>query len=844
VREQPREAEQHAGRRGAVALAVALVALVSLLDALVGSDVALISLLVAGPLVAAWSAKPLGTGAVALLAIAAAVPLGLADDAFLSTEHTVEIAGVALVGLLATLGADVQARLEAARARSEFLAGAGRLLETPPDPDAMLADVAGLAIPELADLCVVDLLGDDGRILGAATAAADPAAAEALRALRERFPLDPQGDHPVAVALRTGNPQLLPELDAGQLERYAAGPEHLELMLALQYTSALVVPLRARGRTLGVVSLLQLSGRRTYGPDDLELARELARRAALALDNARLVSGLQRSEQRLEAILDNLGEAVTVQDPDFNLVYVNHAGARLLGYPTPAAALAANPGRLSGRFRLLDEQGRPVDPGAYPGPRAARGERPEPLLVRSLPRAGRDGGERWLLMKATTVPGRSQAAGLIVNVIEDVSATQRAAHHQRVLSEAGRLIGSSLDVDLTLERLAGAVVPSVGDWCRVDLADGRGELHHVALAAASEQQRSRLEQMRERYPPDPAREPGNYEALRTGRPVLHAVIDPDGEQRYARDEEHLALIRAIGTRSAAIVPIAAAGRALGTITVGTAESGRVLSEAELELVAELGRRAGVAVENARVHTARSHIATTLQRSLLPPRLPEIPGLAIAARFRAAGEASEVGGDFYDVFALGPDEWMLVIGDVTGKGPEAAAITSLARYTMRTAAAYEDEPADVLRRLDEELREDPLRRQICTALCLRLARDEDGFAIRLASGGHPLPYRIAAGRAAEQIGRPGTLLGAFPGASWPQAQSALSGGEALVLYTDGVTDTRGPSERFGQRRLAALLGTLGGLAADAVASRVDSALLEFEDGDQRDDVALIVLEARA
>jgi serine phosphatase RsbU (regulator of sigma subunit) len=258
---------------------------------------------------------------------------------------------------------------------------------------------------------------------------------------------------------------------------------------------------------------------------------------------------------------------------------------------------------------------------------------------------------------------------------------------------------------------------------------------------------------------------------------------------------------------------------------------------------EIGRRAGVAVENARVHTARSHVATTLQRSLLPPRLPHVPGLAIAARFRAAGETSEVGGDFYDVFQVDEGAWMVVIGDVTGKGPEAAAITSLARFTMRTAAAYEPNPAAVLRRLDETLREDPDRRGVCTALCLRLERDgEARFSVRSASGGHPLPYRLAPGRPAEPVGVPGTLLGAFADASWPQAETELDPGQTLVLYTDGVTDTRGVDERFGQLRLTRLLDGLGRLGAEEVAGRIDAELRAFEDGEQRDDVALLVLQA--
>jgi serine phosphatase RsbU (regulator of sigma subunit)/PAS domain-containing protein len=656
-----------------------------------------------------------------------------------------------------------------------------------------------------------------------------------------QYPLDAEGDHPVAVALRTGQAQLLPELTPDQLERFAAGREHLELMLRLRYTSAVVVPLRARGRTLGAMSFLQLSGGHTYDAGDLELAREVARRAALALDNARLISELRQTERQLETILENLGEAVTVQGPDFRLVYVNSAAARLLGFSVRSDAVAAGIGRLSGQFLLLSAEGRPIADEDYPGPRAARGEEPAPLLARAVPRAG--GEERWLLIKATTVRGEQGALRLVVNVLQDVTDTQRVEHEQRVLSAAGRLIGSSLDLGETLERLATAIVPAVGDWCRIDLVDERDRLRHVALAAASEEQRERLEEMRRRYEPDPAHEPGNYGVLHSGRPLLADDIPAGAEESYAHDDDHLALVRALGTRSAAIVPIATGERVLGTITVGGAESGRRFGGPELHLLVEIGQRAGVAVENARVHSARSHIAITLQRSLLPPRLPDVPGLTVAARFRAAGEASAVGGDFYDIFPLAGGGWMVVIGDVTGKGPEAAAITSLARYTMRTAAAYERDPAAVLGRLDEALREEPERRRLCTALCMRLEQEgEHAFTVFAAAGGHPLPYLVGSGRPPAALGRPGPLLGAFQGASWPEARERLSPGEALVLYTDGVTDTRGERERFGHARLEALLAGAGGEGAEEIAGRIDRALQDFDAGEQRDDVAILVLRA--
>jgi len=238
---------------------------------------------------------------------------------------------------------------------------------------------------------------------------------------------------------------------------------------------------------------------------------------------------------------------------------------------------------------------------------------------------------------------------------------------------------------------------------------------------------------------------------------------------------------------------------------------------------------------------RAHIATTLQRSLLPPRLPAVPGMTISARFRAAGEASEVGGDFYDLFSV-DGAWMVVIGDVTGKGPEAASITALARYTMRTAAVYEESASGVLERLNAALVVDPDRRKICTVVAARIVSAPDGSVIvTVACGGHPAPFHLQAGRA-EAVATAGPLLGAFETGRWPETAVHLGPGESLVFYTDGVTDTRGPAGRFGADRLAGVLADATDVEPDEIANRVDAALLAFEDGPQRDDVALLVIQA--
>ena len=302
-------------------------------------------------------------------------------------------------------------------------------------------------------------------------------------------------------------------------------------------------------------------------------------------------------------------------------------------------------------------------------------------------------------------------------MIEDITDLKQAEETQRLLADAGRVLAGSLDYEETLRRVAWLAVPDLGDWCMVDVVGDRG-LERVAVAHADPERADLAERMRG-IVVDPSGSVGAAAVARTGRAELYPDVGDDHLRGAAADPRHLALLTEIGVRSAASVPMTVRGHRLGVMTIATAESARELGPEQLSVLEELGRRAAVAVDSARLHRQRSAIARTLQQSLLPPLLPEITGLETAALYRAAGEGTDVGGDFYDLFSVAEDEWIAVIGDVCGKGAEAAAVTALARYTIRTAAVRRRSPAAILRWLNDAMMRQDLEGRFCTIACVHL-----------------------------------------------------------------------------------------------------------------------------
>jgi stage II sporulation SpoE-like protein/phosphoserine phosphatase RsbU-like protein len=280
------------------------------------------------------------------------------------------------------------------------------------------------------------------------------------------------------------------------------------------------------------------------------------------------------------------------------------------------------------------------------------------------------------------------------------------------------------------------------------------------------------------------------------------------------------------------------GRELGAIDVVDV-AGREYSPRDRAILDQLASLASVAVSNARLYDRERTIARTLQRSLRPGALPDVPGLAAAVRFRPAGENIELGGDFYDLFKARDGGVAALIGDVQGKGPDAAAVTALARHTLRAAAAYEHSPSAVLTLLHRALRDQRTDDRFITVAYAHMQVAVEHIRLELACGGHPLPLVVHPDGSVDAVGRLGTLLGTDIDPLLADVTVELEVGDVLVLYTDGVTEVRRHrTEVFGTNELTELLRTCGGLGPDAVAERVEAAVLAASDGRLRDDVAIL------
>jgi PAS domain S-box-containing protein len=539
----------------------------------------------------------------------------------------------------------------------------------------------------------------------------------------------------------------------------------------------------------------------------------------------------------LAQLLQTLREAILIQDLGDRVVYANRAAPGCLGVESAEQLIGRSLAEICDHVGILDEHGRPVPRTMLPSvARLQTGQTASSLLVQMV--APATGVTRWYRLATHPLRDVNGAVTAAATVIDDVSAQTSAEVHTRVLAESGRLLSASLDYQQTLHNVASAALPALADWCMVELVDGRSR-EQVVVAHVDPTMRGLAGRLRALEPDMPAVGTALHRVLETGESELLAEVSDAHLQQVAVSDGQLEIYRALGIRSALVVPMTVSRRTIGAMSFVISSSGRRFGAADVAVAEQLARRAAIAVEHARLHTTLGDVAQTLQHSLLPAPLPEVAGWEIGALYRPALEQPriEVGGDFYEVFATDGNAFA-TIGDVTGHGVRAATLTSLLRHGARFASYLEPDPVAIIRRLDEELR----RRDdgaMATALCAAL----HDHSLLVCSAGHPPALVVDATGGVRETPSGGPLLGAFTDSTWQQHRVPVVDGDIVLMYTDGVSETAGTDERFGTGRLAAFLSDHAGSHPQALLQALEVELDRFRGQPAGDDVAALAMRPR-
>jgi len=547
----------------------------------------------------------------------------------------------------------------------EFLAEASSVLSSSLDYETTLGSVARLAVPDLADWCVIDL-EEGGLVRRVAVACADASKQELAQELERNYPARPQRLEGTSKVLRTGDFELAEEVSDEWLAEIATDERELEILRSIGLRSNILAPLVARGKTIGVLTLASAESGRVYGERDLRLAQELAARAALAVDNARLFRDEQAAREQVsflaeasailassldyEMTLRSLAELIVPRLADWCIVQVADASGEL-----QRVALAhTDPEKVRWAEELAERY--PDDPdsphGSYEVLRTG-----ETRLVPELPdgfleetavdeehlRVLREVGLHSYMLVPLIARGRTVGVlGLVttegsnhtydevdLNLAEELA--RRAAlavdnaglyrdalanqERLRFLAESGDILASSLAYSATLQSVARLAVPDLADWCIVDVLDG-DEIRRVAVAAADPDDQAVLEELRQNYPPTLDSLQPAAQALREGKPVIFPEFTPESLAETTRDGYHLELMRKLNPQSALAVPLTARGHTVGALTFARSSSERIYTDEDLALAGQLAGRIGLAVDNARLyHEAeeRAEAALALER---------------------------------------------------------------------------------------------------------------------------------------------------------------------------------------------------------------------------------------
>lgn len=603
------------------------------------------------------------------------------------------------------------------------------------------------------------------------------------------------------------------------------------------FLSAVSVPVKARNRIRGVLEFFSTN----MATEDHGVVTEALSRIGLTLgqfirrrraeENQSLTTTLLRTQS--EAGL----EGQLIVSPTGEIVFYNKRFAEIWNMPEEVLVARSDKAALANAMQQV------VDPEAfierieylYSHPDEVSREEVHFKNGRVLDRFGAP-----LVSTDGTYRGWAWYFRDVTDLKKTETALRRQEQNQRAIARAAIAISSSLDVPTTLYRVVGEAVTSLAEVCIVDLAGAAGRLDRVAWAARSEDLTKKLEEIELGADPDPDRPFGPPEVVSSGRSELYSPVDELVLSINARDPDHLRMLQQLGIKSALCVPLKTrGGRTVGCLTA--ISTSKLFDQTDLAVFESYGGLAGLAINNAQLYRDRVQVARTLQDSFLPPDSPRIPGLDVAARYHPAGDGDDVGGDFYDVFTTGKQSWAIVLGDVVGKGTDAAAITALARYTVRTAAMTPGKPSEILGVLNEAIYRQLDGEKYCTAVYAAVEVQGRAARATISLGGHPGPFLVKSDGKVLRLDCDGTLLGLFEQPNLTDLEVMLRPGDALVFYTDGVIEARGPTVAFGEGMLRSILTWEKDSDATTIAERIVKTVLEFQSGNASDDIAVLVLK---
>jgi serine phosphatase RsbU (regulator of sigma subunit) len=378
----------------------------------------------------------------------------------------------------------------------------------------------------------------------------------------------------------------------------------------------------------------------------------------------------------------------------------------------------------------------------------------------------------------------------------------------------------------------------MASWVIIDI-EREGQLRRQYVVGSHDEPSQDLARKVRALDPQPGTAPAQVHAA--GTSILLAHADDAGILGATGDEAPLLML--LGTTSLLSVPITDDTTIYGALTLARTAGEGPFEVADLGLAERLGQHLGVAIRVDRMFRHRSAVAEALQGSLLPATLPDVPGLDLSAAYLPAGEGLEVSGDFYDVFPV-TGGWAIVVGDVCGKGQEAAAMTAAARHSIRTLAHWNSDPADVLAKANEIMLGGGYEDRFVTAKLAYLRWDDDVLCVELASAGHPGPALVRADGRVDVLGGGGMPLGLFPDADSRVDKLELGQGDLLFFYSDGVTEARNHQMRYFEDSLADELAGLAGESAADTARAIQGRVTSFSEDELRDDLTILVAKVKA